>query len=562
MIPLYLTITNIRIYRIQRYMFQSYRGKQFLTVLKSPSAVIFLIAIAILLLQIMFIGKVRPFNSDDLYWQLVVRHWTPFNGDIFYFGTKDIFLHQAPFFAVMEHLFEPSRKLLVAEVAILTIGAFSLAYASTLYFLQKLKLTPTYLTLLPFVWLASFGFPMVENYLNADWRTFQIGLSLATFALVAAYLFGDIHPFRNIWTKILTVLTLAYIGITIYSDPYYIFFTIAPLALFILILFMLKKIDRRQLFTVLGGVAISMIFAKICSILFEMAGATIVFDTPSAFVGFDDILKNTVSSVHGLLILYGADFFGRPAFNTGTAGAMLNSALLGFILYKAFGLRHAVKRPGVFRQTIPQLWVVFFAGLMAIIFLVYTSSSLVAVENYRFYILFAYCSITLLVIILSAARNAQMKVIVGALLIAATLFNVATVSLTDSVRTRKGVAGNIGNALNYDLIKTIKKEGIQKGYASYWQANVNTYFANNEVTFLPSLCTTEGKTIEFRWLIEEGLFERKTDKSFYLIDPDIPAPPICTQEQLVKQFGAPSKVVKVSNKSILVYDYDIATKIR
>lgn len=517
------------------------------------------VSLAVLGFTIAFIGKMRPFNSDDLYWQQVVRTWAPFSGDTLYFGTKDIFVALGPFFSVMEHLFSPSRRLLIIETLMLTLGSFTMFYCATLYFLRKLQIRPTYVVLLPFVWLASFGYPLVQNYLNSDWRTFQIGFSFATFALVAAICNRDLKPLRTAWSKVLMAATIFVTGLLVYGDPYYTFFTVGPILLFCGGLFLVKKIDRTQLLVIYGGAALSLVVSKLLAFLYGLAGVHIVMSTPSVFVNFDDIIKNVIASLHGLLIIFGADFFGRDVVSLVTFGFMMNAALLAFILWWTLRQSKLAHKTEAARASLAQLWVAFLAGTMAFIFLVYTSSSLASVSNYRFYISFVYCGIALLVIVLGSLKHSGLRLGIAALLVVATVFNIGY-TIWGTKNTQPEIITNKGNWLNYALISEIKGEGLIKGYASYWQANVNTYLADSRVAFLPSLCSAEGQTSQFRWLIDGGQFDRQASKSFYLIDPDIPAPPICTRKQLEAQFGLPEKVFEVAGKTILVFDYDITSK--
>jgi hypothetical protein len=543
-------------------MFRTISRKQLTAVILSPAFVVFCLSLLILTAQIVAIGRIRPFNSDDLYWQQVVRTWVPFSGHTLYLATKDIFIEQVPFFALLEHFFQPSRGLVIGEVLLLTISSFSLFYVSSLYFLKKLKIKTSYLTLLPFLWLASFGYPLVQNYLNSNWRSFEIGLCFATIVLVAAISFGDIQKLNSLKSKLLFLLATAFIGAVIYSDPYYVFFTIGPLLLFVAGLYALKKINRYQLSVVVGGAALSVVVAKLISAIATKAGVVLVADTPSVFVNFDNIITNIVSSLHGLLIVFGADFFGRPAFGLSTFGALINALILSFVIYEVYQLRHIMRQPTLKNLSLAQLWAAFFGLLIAFVFIVYTSTTLVAVSNYRFFIVLIYAAVTFLVVSLGTLKNNALKLIIGMLLVGAVIYNVTLSLLTHSIRQQPDAAINISNSVNYRIIDAVHAEGLTKGYGSYWQGNINTYLSKGSVTFLPSLCDTNGQTVNFKWLIDGNQFNKPADKSFYLVDPDFPAPGICTEKQLVAQFGEPQKILKISNKSILVYDYDISSKIK
>lgn len=531
-------------------------------VLKSPAFIMLIASLVVLTVNILYIGKIRPFNSDDLYWQQVVRTWQPFSGDILYLGTKDIFVEQVPFFDLMEHLFSPSRKLLIFEAVALAVLAFIFFYTASLYFMRKIKIKPTYFNLLPFVWLASFGYPLVQNYLNSSWRTFEVGLSFLVFMAVAAVIYKDINPFRTAWTKLLLAFSIVFVGILIYSDPYFTFFTIGPLVLLMSTLFLLKKIDRVQLLTLSIGLAISFIIAKLIEASHKLIGIEIAMDTPSQFVDFENIVTNIVTAFHGQLLIYGADFFGKPVASTATVVGLINALILLIIVYRTYTVSVRLKKPTVFRLSLDQWWIAFFAGVVIFVFLVYSVSTLVTIGNYRYYIISVYCSVTLLAIAMGLSKNKPFKLITGSLLILAITANLSYTMLTNSVKEQWDVKDNIGNSLNYEIIRAVESRGLEKGYASYWQGNVNTYLADNRTTFLQSLCMPDGKTAQFMWLIDGKQFSREASRSFYIIDPDYPEPPICTKEQLIAQFGQPREIAYVRNKTILIFDYDISLKMK
>ena len=518
-----------------------------------------LLSLFLLTLNIAFIGKLRPFNSDDLYWQQVVQTWRPFSHHTLYLATKDTFVEEAPFFWLMGHLFGSSRRLLMAESGILTLSSFVLFYVSTLYFLRKLKVQLTYPVLLPFAWLASFGYPLVQNYLNSDWRTFEVGLSFLTFLLTAAICNGDFKPRSSVWSKVLSVLSILLIGVVIYSDPYYLIFTIGPIVLFTGLLYLLKRIDRKLVMTVYGGVVLSFLFGKIVGVILQKAGVLVVTDTLSSFVNFDNIVVNIVESLHGMLIVFGADFFGHPTYQFTTFGYLVNAIVLGYILYKAYGILRT-PRSDLKKLSLPQLWMGFFGALVAFVFIIYTSSSLVSVGNYRYFILLVYGAVAFLSLVLAVSRSLNLKLIISTLLVAATLFNIGYTLFGNTIKTQPDVTGNIDNGLNLEIIRTVEGLGLTKGYASYWQGNVNTYLSGEKVTFLPIICWPAAQTNPFDWLVDGGQYNQPTKQTFYLMDPDWKAPPTCTLQALTKQFGKPEKTISISDKLLLVYNYDIVTK--
>jgi hypothetical protein len=231
-------------------------------------------------------------------------------------------------------------------------------------------------------------------------------------------------------------------------------------------------------------------------------------------------------------------------------------------LYHAAAYRRLIDRDKAERVDLARLWGGFFAGTMAFIFLVYTSSTLASdSSNYRFYILFVYCAVTLLAITLGLMKHQGLRLALGGLLVVATLFNLGFMVKTTK-HTPGDVSANLSNHWNFAIIEAVKAKGLTKGYGSYWQANVNTYLSKNQIAFLPSLCAPDGVTAQFRWLIDGGQFDRKAGRSFYVLDPYFPSPRLCTVDQLVSQFGQPQEVLQVGDKTILIFDYDISNRMR
>jgi hypothetical protein len=118
-----------------------------------------------------------------------------------------------------------------------------------------------------------------------------------------------------------------------------------------------------------------------------------------------------------------------------------------------------------------------------------------------------------------------------------------------------------GNSENYEIIKAVQHAGYTKGYANFWQGNINTYLTNSRIHFLPAWCTDD-VSLKFRWLINDADFTTKATKSFYLIDPTIPAAPSCSIEAVTEQFGAPTKVIPLNSgkQTLLLFNYDVTSK--
>jgi hypothetical protein len=533
---------------------------QLLAIAKSPWFIVFGVSIVILALNIMFIGRLRPFSSDDVYWQLAVKDWKPFSGDTLYFGYKDIFVGLGPFFALMEHVFNPSRRLLIVEALMLVIGSFTLFYFSSLYFLKKLRFRLDYPTLLPFVWLASFGYPIVVHYLNVDYRSFELGLGFATYALAAAITHNDIDPLKSWLTRFATLCIVGLNAVLAYGDPYYTFFILAPIGLFTIGLHISRKISRRPAIILYASLALIVILSKILTIIGKSAGIIINTDAESIYVTFESIINNILTSFHGMFYMFGADFPGREVGNIVTFGMMLNAALLVLTIYAAVRFKKLFRIKRLIDAPLAKLWALFFILVLSTVFAVYTSSSLVSLGGYRFYLLFAWLAATYLSIAMGAVKNRQVAIGVSILLLLATLFNLAYTVVGQSTKGQPEVMANRKNQVNYALVEKLDQLGLNKGYANFWQANINTYLSSGKILFLSVTCTENGQTTPFKWLTTSSRLEKHSDNSFYLLDPYIAGIKTCTQEDVVRQFNEPESTVDLGGRTLMIFNYDISSK--
>jgi hypothetical protein len=264
-----------------------------------------------------------------------------------------------------------------------------------------------------------------------------------------------------------------------------------------------------------------------------------------------------------MLIIYGADFFGRPTSDKNNLGLVINAVILGIIIYQVLRLHPFINIKVLSKTSLEKLWSIFFGGLIAFVFVLFTISTLVNTANYRYYILSVFASIVFLAYLIGTMKTKRARQVISGLLIVATALNLYFTVSGNSLNAQKEVVDNRGNSLNFDIIHAVEAEGLHKGYAGYWHGNINTYLSNEEVTFLPTYCRDEkkGTTENFTWLIDDKHYDRSAARTFYVVDSDMAPPKVCNEDQLIKQFGIPQKKLSVRGKSILIFNYDIGDKI-
>lgn len=531
------------------------------TIIKSASKPVYVmlgVSIVLLLTTLFFTQHHRSYNSDDVSYQVALHNWRPFSGEQLTLGGSNNFVDKLPFITLLENTFPAGRKLLFVESAFLVTVGFSLFYAASVYFLKRLRVPLTFTNLLPFAWLASFGYSFSELFLNPMWRGFELGLSFVTFMLVAmVYSRGHLELLKSTRTKVIGALASVVAGIMVYSDPYYLYFTVGVLVLFSAILFSIKKIGKSQLLFVYGCVALSLIFAQITELITKAAGIRVPASYPTSLVGFEQLPGNLWTGIHSLLVVFGADFFGNKVFGLTTLGALINFCVLGLILYVVYRLCVLAKHTQLTRLSDTQTWTMFFAVVGGAVFIVYVFSTLVNAGTYRYVILLVYSFVLLLAMTLTSLG--KMRPIAVGLLLAAIVFNLASSVKGVGGFLQEGNLGSERNAANYQTIQTVEDRGLSKGYANYWQGSINTYLSRDRVAFLPTDCK-DGRTSKMHWLIREDDFNRPATRSFFVIDPDVISLPTCSEEQLEVQFGLPVQKVIESNKTILIFNYDISSR--
>jgi len=525
---------------------------------KSPVFIILIVCLVLMSFNLIAIYKLRPFNSDDVFWQAILLHWHPFEGTLTTLGNSSIYVDKIPFYEFFNHFFEPSRKVLLIEAAINALLGFTGFYLASVYFLKKMKAKLSYVTLLPFVWLAGFGYSFVQLYLNTNWRGFQLGISFAIFALVAAVWYGDIR-FKAWWSKLGLLLVTAYAGLQMYSDPYFLYFTIGPLTLLSLILFITKKINKQQFLIVFLPVIVSLLFSKLFAVIFHAAGIRTTMDYPMEFIHFENIADSFSGSIHSIIIIFSSDFFGLPLKNPTIIAPILNFVLLSFISVAVFAFLKTLRGMKWKKLSFDTIWKLFFIGICVLVFGSHTISTLgQGTFTYRYFLLFALVFAFIFSWTLASMKDGVKKNIVVTLLILATLFNLTGTASGRQDAARPDVANNTANILNDTVINTVKARGYTKGYANYWDANISTYLSAGKVSFLPSVCN-DHKANKWYWLINDNAFDKKVQKSFYFLNPDVPA--ACQAKDIDRQFGKATDIVRLGNKTLYFYDYDISSKL-
>jgi hypothetical protein len=329
----------------------------------------------------------------------------------------------------------------------------------------------------------------------------------------------------------------------------------------LIVLFAAKVMARSRLKWVACAVILSLIFAKVFSYISIHAGINTSINDSMQFVQFNTIPTNIVGSLNSILVIFSADFFGLKIASLPTLVALLNFILLIYVSCSSYSFLKRIRHITLEELSFDKIWQSFFACAVVLVFISYATSTLSdGTATYRYFLMLVLLLVMLLTMKLGSTTNAFLRNVMVIILIGASILNLAYTEFGSGNKLRPGVVDNRANYQNYLLIKAVINKGYSKGYANYWQGDINTYLSKGKVSFLPSLCAGS-ETEKFHWLINNAAFKKPAPKTFYLEDPDIVAPATCDISQIVAQFGPPASTEEVGDKTILFYNYDISSKI-
>lgn len=512
--------------------------------------------------------KTRSYNSDDVSWQVILKTFNPISHDnAIALGSSNNHWSKLPFFWLTENVFDSSRKLLFLQSYTLAVSSFVLYFFSAVYFLKRLKVKMTFKNLLPIAWLGSFGFAYAELYLNPIWRGFELGLCFALIALVAMYLRDELHPFKNLLTKSVFIIGASLMGVILFSDVSLVYFFIGPLLFWAVWLRLKGVIGNKKLAGLLLFLGISYATSKVSALVFASQGLRMAVEYPVQFIDFGGLLNNILIGIHGILAIFGADLSGKYPFSLVAVGALVNLILVAWLVGTILKGRNSLKK-SFLRPTLDGGWIAFLVALPLFVFSLYALStvSVGTVTTYRYLIVVALAAPILMAYYLAKKPNNIIAILLAASIIlnlaSSVFFNnrfLVRGTVDNMVAGQQSSTENASNSLNFRIINNLKESRVHKAYANYWQAGINTYLSNGDVEVLPITCEHR-KTITFEWLVDSRRFGVLSDKTALILDPDVSSPATCSYKSIVKQFGAPSRELKDGNKRILVYDYDLYSK--
>jgi hypothetical protein len=392
------------------------------------------------------------------------------------------------------------------------------------------------------VWLASLGAGLATVLINPNSRNLEIGLAFAALAVVARWFRGEwrVARRRGVTAVALFVLLL---GLLCYNDPFFAYVVIAPVIVLFGGKWLLFGKDQRAL-ALSAAMLVTLVCAKGWQWAFWSLGVH-AGQGDATFAAVPRLIHNAQLFGMGALDLFNANIFGRPVWSVQSMAAELNLLILLVTLLSPLLL--------LVPQVRHDVWKVFFVLQPLFIALIFIGSSIVVDEqSARYLVLLPFYAALIWAVVVTDVTPLRARLVLTGALALATALNVISTARAYLAR------GDTPNAENQEIVRIVTDHHLTKGYASFWNAGINQYFARNKVLFIQSGCSSTTGLRPYRWLLNEQVLQRPAKDSFYLFDP---AATRCTEADIERFFGQPQKTVQLDGqKRLLVYGYDISTR--
>ena len=504
---------------------------------------------------------VLPYNSDDVGLKALL-HQSLQAHNLKVLVPDDTYLLKIPFNVVLDSIVHRPNLNLFLSGWIQDILIVIVFYFVAIYFLRRLTTNRnSELIFIPlFLYLCSnSSVTFLSSIRSPQVRSIEIAVGFICLWLLDKII---IAPKDSSWTKkkaLKILLTSLLTGLLLFSDPAYILFLIVPISIVGLVVYVHKS-EYDKFSQLIAYSAASMAVYSAILLLAKDLGVQ-VLKVNAAFVAWNNLGSNISIALNGLLYLENAQIFGEQLYKASTVLAALNLAILLFAtLYipaKIFKLR--------------SFWLTFFAIQPAFIFGIYAlSTNVVNISTSRYLILIPFYAVLMIAIIISGyykKLNTQ-HLIIGAVFIVLALaqFCVNLSSISSNRHDQQ-------NASSSMLARAVEQTGDAKGYASYWDANIVSFYSNYYANIFPLNCSPDGFTINY-WIFNTSSLHKATKDSFIIVSGTIDSkngaaealtqPANCNDSDSVaiRQFGYPSRIISVSpGTQIYTYDYDLLSKI-
>lgn len=489
-------------------------------------------------------------NSDDVAQKVLTHQVTTSAHTILY--PPDNFILKLPINLIIDGLVHSPTQNIFITAWVMNLIGFFLFFVVAKYFISKYSKGDKTLIgfYAAFLLLCAGNITFLGSLASPQVRTIEIGISFGFLWFIDRHILGVTLSSLRKKTLLLSLGAL-FLGLFLYSDPAFLLFLVMPLLINVGVYVFYGK-DYKHFISLImflaSGVVSYVLFKKAFSII-----GLHVYSVPAAFVSWEHLGTNINIGLQSLLALENASFFGLQVFKAVSILIVLN-----FLLLIAIALIFPVR---LSRQK--QFWYTFFALQPAYLIAAYLlSTNVINLVTARYLILLPFYGVILIALALITYKGLARSILyVALILMTAGSF---LIICKDAINSRNYHP----DSYNEQVAALLVQNHLKKGYAPYWNANVNVFYSGYKVDVFPLICTGQVIRPQY-WVVNNDILQTKTQQSFIIVAdyPTLnPGDQIeagaqgedCTAQNAVKLFGEPHKIIDVTAYTkIYVYKHDL-----
>lgn len=389
-----------------------------------------------------------------------------------------------------------------------------------------------------------------QTFLTPNHRNLETGVALLLLAWFARWDTSTRSPSRARRTA-LWLAAAVLLGALFRSDPFFLYSLGGALAVTSVVFWLNGRWGAGRTAAVSALLLGAGVVLTVLSAGMRAVGLHAVPMVGTSFVPLEGLGGNLRNVLGGYLAMFRSYFWGLDV------GASIGLVLLNAVLAAAVVAGVVTVLAGQSRNPDP---VRLPALVSVVIALVAFAASTLATEPTAFRYVFVPVLIAVTfatdAVMAVARRTSRWRSAVVVMLGVAFIANLA---VNTSVVVRKGVvAADSMYAANRDVIEAVEDAGYRKGYASFWNANINTYLSGREVLFLP-IHNDRGVLIRHNFLINTPDFDMPVDETFVYVAPA----DVFSVEDVVVELGAPVATEELPDGgTLLFYSRDVGAGMR
>jgi hypothetical protein len=339
------------------------------------------------------------------------------------------------------------------------------------------------------------------------------------------------------------------------GDPLFVYVFALPLILAYLITSFRSNLERKFGLKIILFLTIAIIASIGLKYLLNKSGYFIIYGNDANFVSLDGLGYNLKIFTECFLKLFNSFFFGGKVIAKSTILYLSNLLLLISGIYGLYLLfKKELAKNNALGIFIP---LSFILTIFAFVFSNKPSGDVTV----RFLLILPFLFVIGLFTFISEVVAKKKKYLIAFLLFMsfAVLLNVYSLRSIYRYQPTKSAYET-----NYQLFNFMKKEGLEYGYAIYWQASLYTFLSEDKIKIRQVDCI-ENRILPFPWIASEDFFkpESFTGKTFLIVDNNN-GYGNCSYKEITDQFGFPEKKLKFESNgqkiNLIVFDYNIASK--